>query len=53
VEDALSDSLLSGEFVDGDHILVDLTPDGDIILSRAEAPAPTPTPEETAPEPSA
>jgi ATP-dependent Clp protease ATP-binding subunit ClpC len=38
VEDALSDALLSGSFVDGDHILVDVNPDGDIILTRLEAP---------------
>jgi ATP-dependent Clp protease ATP-binding subunit ClpC len=38
VEDQLSDNLLSGGFVDGDHIQVDVNPDGDIILTRAEAP---------------
>ena len=47
VEDALSDKLLSGGFVDGDHIQVDVNPDGEIILTRLETPAP-----EKAPEPS-
>jgi ATP-dependent Clp protease ATP-binding subunit ClpC len=46
VEDQLSDSLLSGAFVDGDHIEVDVSPDGDIILTRLAVP-------EVAPEPSA
>ena len=36
VEDPLSDRLLAGEFADGDHILVDATPDNDILLTRAE-----------------
>jgi ATP-dependent Clp protease ATP-binding subunit ClpC len=45
VEDALSDKVLSGGFVDGDHILVDVNPDGAIILTRLETP-------EKAPEPS-
>jgi ATP-dependent Clp protease ATP-binding subunit ClpC len=35
VEDPLSDRLLAGEFVDGDMIDVDTTPDGDIELRRA------------------
>jgi len=47
VEDTLSDNLLSGGFVDGDHIEVDVNPDGDIILTRLEMPE-----EEPAPEPS-
>jgi ATP-dependent Clp protease ATP-binding subunit ClpC len=38
VEDPLSDSLLSGTFMDGDHISVDVNADGDIILVREEAP---------------
>ena len=46
VEDSLSDNLLSGGFVDGDHIQVDVNPDGDIFLNRLETP-------EKAPEPSA
>ncbi len=51
VEDALSDNLLSGGFVDGDHIQVDVGPDGEIILTRLEMPE---TPEKAAaPEPSA
>ncbi len=43
VEDPLSDKLLSGEFVDGDSILIEANPDGEITLEhegeRAEAPA--------------
>ncbi len=46
VEDPLSDSLLAGAFHDGDHILVDLNADGDIVLIREET-------TEQAPEPSA
>jgi len=46
VEDQLSDSLLSGDFVDGDQIQVDLSPDGEVILTRLPAP-------EAAAEPSA
>ncbi len=38
VEDALSDKLLSGTFVDGDQIQVDVNPDGAIILNRLEIP---------------
>jgi ATP-dependent Clp protease ATP-binding subunit ClpC len=38
VEDPLSDSLLSGTFMDGDHNSVDVNADGDIILVREEAP---------------
>jgi len=34
VEDPLSDKLLSGEFQNGDSILVTLDPDGDLILER-------------------
>ncbi|MGC1377222.1 MAG: ATP-dependent Clp protease ATP-binding subunit [Anaerolineales bacterium] len=45
VEDALSDALLSGAFVDGDHILVDVNPDGAIILTRLETPEALPAPE--------
>ncbi|HUH97829.1 MAG TPA: ATP-dependent Clp protease ATP-binding subunit [Anaerolineales bacterium] len=41
VEDPLSDRLLSGEFTDGDSILVETTPDGDILLTRAAVPEPT------------
>jgi ATP-dependent Clp protease ATP-binding subunit ClpC len=49
VEDQLSDNLLSGGFVDGDHIQVDVNADGDIVLTRAEAPIQATEP---APEPS-
>jgi ATP-dependent Clp protease ATP-binding subunit ClpC len=35
VEDPLSDRLLSGEFVDGDMIEVELSPDGEVELKRA------------------
>lgn len=37
VEDPLSDRLLSGEFVDGDVVEVDLGPDGEVQLKRAVA----------------
>ena len=45
VEDPLSDRVLSGEFQNGDSVLVTLDPDGEIILERSreaekeEAPA--------------
>ena len=42
VEDPLSDRLLSGEFVNGDMIEIDLAPDGEIELKRA-MPQPEPT----------
>jgi ATP-dependent Clp protease ATP-binding subunit ClpC len=42
VEDPLSDRLLAGEFTIGDHVIVDLDPDGDIILTRAEVVAEAP-----------
>jgi ATP-dependent Clp protease ATP-binding subunit ClpC len=42
VEDNLSDAVLSGTFVDGDHVLVDVDADGEIILTRAPAPEPEP-----------
>ncbi len=41
VEDRLSDALLSGEFEDGDSILVDLV-DDEIMLQHGEKEAPTP-----------
>jgi ATP-dependent Clp protease ATP-binding subunit ClpC len=37
VEDPLSDRVLSGEFTDGDSVLVDVNPDGEIQLNRMEA----------------
>jgi ATP-dependent Clp protease ATP-binding subunit ClpC len=40
VEDPLSDRLLSGEFVDGDSIEVELSPDGDVVLKRLGMPQP-------------
>jgi ATP-dependent Clp protease ATP-binding subunit ClpC len=43
VEDPLSDRLLSGEFQHGDSILVNLNPEGEIVLERARL-------EETEPE---
>ena len=43
VEDPLSDRLLSGEFVDGDTIEVDVTPDADVELKRAVVAEPEPT----------
>ncbi|MCL4531195.1 MAG: ATP-dependent Clp protease ATP-binding subunit [Chloroflexi bacterium] len=42
VEDVLSDRLLAGEFADGDTIAVDVDPDGDVILKRAEEKAAAP-----------
>jgi len=41
VEDPLSDKLLSGEFTDGESILVDADPDGEILLTRAAVPEPS------------
>jgi hypothetical protein len=57
VEDQLSDNLLSGGFVDGDHILVDVNDEGQIFLARAIAPEASPDttseiPTEVAAEPS-
>jgi len=43
VEDPLSDRLLSGEFVDGDTIDVDVTGDGEIELKRAAVPQAEPS----------
>ncbi len=43
VEDPLSDRLLSGDFNDGDTILVDVTADGDTELKRAPEAQPEPT----------
>ncbi|TLN20206.1 AAA family ATPase, partial [bacterium] len=37
IEDRLSDALLSGEFNDGDTILIDRVPDGEIVMRRVEA----------------
>ncbi len=42
VEDKLSDAVLSGTFVDGDHVLVDVDAEGEIVLTRAPAPEPEP-----------
>ena len=42
VEDPLSDRVLAGEFNDGDSVLVDVDPDGNIILIRAEEKTPDP-----------
>jgi len=38
VEDPLSDRVLSGEFKNGDSVLVTLDPDGEIILERSREP---------------
>ncbi|MFN8460278.1 MAG: hypothetical protein U0X93_00690 [Anaerolineales bacterium] len=38
VEDPLSDKLLSGEFHNGDAILVTMNPDGEIVLERQDIP---------------
>lgn len=48
VEDKLSDSLLSGEFKDGDSIQVELAADGEIVLTRLATIEP-----ESEPEPAA
>jgi ATP-dependent Clp protease ATP-binding subunit ClpC len=42
VEDVLSDRLLAGEFTDGDAVIVDVDPDGDVILKRADEKAGAP-----------
>ena len=39
IEDALSDKLLAGEFVDGDAIWIDLDEEGEITLSKKKAKA--------------
>jgi len=44
VEDPLSDKLLSGEFVDGDSILVSVNPDGEVALVRTGVAEKTPEP---------
>jgi ATP-dependent Clp protease ATP-binding subunit ClpC len=51
VEDQLSDNLLSGSFVDGDNIQVEVDPDGEVVLTRLEALEAVES--ETTPEPSA
>jgi len=43
VEDPLSDRVLSGEFVDGDLIDVDVSPDGEVELKRAVLPEAEPS----------
>lgn len=42
VEDKLSDALLSGAFVDGDSIQVDIDADNEVVLKRVEVPQPEP-----------
>ncbi len=44
VEDPLSDKLLSGEFVDGDSILVSVNADGEVALVRNQVTEKTPEP---------
>jgi ATP-dependent Clp protease ATP-binding subunit ClpC len=44
VEDPLSDKLLSGEFVNGDSVLVDVSGEGNVELTRAKEKLPEPTP---------
>jgi ATP-dependent Clp protease ATP-binding subunit ClpC len=44
VEDPLSDALLSGNFVDGDSVQVDVNPENEVVLIRAGAPEKTPEP---------
>jgi ATP-dependent Clp protease ATP-binding subunit ClpC len=45
VEDVLSDRVLAGDFNDGDAVLVDMDPDGSMVLTRVmeKEAAPTPT----------
>jgi ATP-dependent Clp protease ATP-binding subunit ClpC len=45
VEDQLSDNLLAGSFVDGDYVYVDVNPEGEVVMTRIEAPEPEATPE--------
>ncbi len=42
VEDPLSDKLLSGEFVEGNSIEVNVNDDGEIVLEKSAAPQPEP-----------
>jgi hypothetical protein len=44
VEDPLSDKLLSGEFVNGDSVLVDVSTEGNVELTRVKEKLPEPTP---------
>jgi len=39
VEDPLSDKMLSGEFVDGDSVEVNINDDGEVALEKLQAPA--------------
>ncbi|HNC07496.1 MAG TPA: ATP-dependent Clp protease ATP-binding subunit [Anaerolineales bacterium] len=43
VEDPLSDKLLSGEFVDGDNIHVNVNEDGEIVLEKTSDPVAEPS----------
>jgi ATP-dependent Clp protease ATP-binding subunit ClpC len=43
VEDPLSDRVLSGEFTDGDSVLVNVNPDGQVELQKAEEKMPEPS----------
>jgi hypothetical protein len=43
VEDPLSDRLLSGEFVNGDSIDVEVNEDGEIILTKSAEKLPEPS----------
>jgi ATP-dependent Clp protease ATP-binding subunit ClpC len=45
VEERLSDALLAGEFVDGDHILINVDDDGQVTLKQVERPKPEAQPE--------
>ena len=40
MQDALALQLLQGEFKEGDHILVDATPTGELVFERTEEPQP-------------
>jgi ATP-dependent Clp protease ATP-binding subunit ClpB len=40
IQDPLAMHLLDGDFQEGDHILVDATPAGELVFDRAEQPQP-------------
>ena len=48
VEDALSESLLAGNFANGDQVLVDVSAEGEVVLSRQAKPEAVPEPEPAA-----
>ena len=40
IEDRLSDALLSGEFGNGDQVLIDIDENKEIVFKRSEKPVP-------------